>query len=271
MLHFPTVMVGGPVRDREWAVPMWLGGLSCQDYRGDVRLAVLVNDSVDGTLDACRWWADNGRWSRAQVNVLNWGCPTDNNVRRDRDYLQFARARDAWTCMRDDDVEWLLQVDSDVQLPADTLSRLIELATDHDVKVLAACIQNAWGAPNFAGNVMICPSGYPEPMHWPGFLSDRSPGVKPCDLTGAAVLIHRDVYDAGITYVLPDVGLETEDGPFCQACIAAGYQPHYAPSIWATHWMQAPVSTAYLSDTRYHQQMADWHAHRAKELDHAAG
>ena len=289
-------MVGGPVRDREWAVPMWAGGIIGQDYPHErMSLAVLVNDSRDGTLDACYWWADAARQAGFWYsNVANrsFGCQVDNNARRHRDFLQFARVRDAWVAMRLSPPaaasgsspertplsepsglapEWLLQVDSDVQLPADTLRRLVELATESGARFLAACIQNAWGGPLFAGNVMKHNAFVDGLAHFETFLTDRDPGVKPCELTGAVALLHRSIFDAGIKYEQPGIDEDTEDGPFCRACVEAGFQPHYAPSIWATHWMQAPVSTAYLADPEYHQRLADWHTAEACRLAGLSG
>lgn len=268
----PKVMIGGPVRDREWIAPTWLNALIGLDYPSEqLRLAVLVNDSVDRTAEVCSWWSRMAamRGIQALVEQHDFGCAIDNAYRgagAQRDYLQFARVRDAWVDLRDD-AEWLLSVDSDIQVPANLLRRLIELATEHSTPMLAAVIENNYGSPRFFCNVMTRDErgGY----WWPSdVIDDFSDGVKPCDLTGACVLLHRSIFDAGLRYAVPLAVGEGEDAPFCQTLISRGIQPHYAPSVRATHFMRPPVELSYLRDAEWHRRLAAWHAAEAQEHLH---
>lgn len=258
MSSLPRVMIGGPIRNREWSVPLWLGGLTGLDYpKHLLTLAALVNDSADQTLDACRWWGDEaGRLGFGDVVIdeANLGTLVDLNqrhLRRDSDcYRPFAIARQRWIDLRTDE-EWFLQVDSDIQVPASLLTDLLELAGEHDVKFLAACIVNNHGAPGYASNVMYWSPNLERPLHVERMSPhSRGEGVHPCYLTGAVVLLHRSIFDAGLRYDTPTDFSGGEDEPFCVACAEAGFQPHYAPGVWATHWMTPPVDLGYLRDSQ---------------------
>jgi hypothetical protein len=161
-------------------------------------------------------------------------------------------------------------VDSDVQVPSGLLKHLLELANAFDVKFLAACIQNHHGAHMGATNVMARNANLDGMMvHVPGLRPSRRGewAVEPCDLTGAVVLLHRDIFESGVRYDDPaDEPGENEDGPFCDRCAAAGFQPHYAPGVWATHWMTPPVDLGYLRSGTWHSRLARWHMEAVRRL-----
>ena len=276
--QLPKVLLGGPAHNRAWSVPAWLGSLLGQRYPRDLlSLGVLVNDSRDRTLEACQVWGDMARREgcrRVVVERHDLGVTVDQTVRdKSRNLPAFATMRDAWVALRDDE-EWLLQVDSDVQLPADTLAKLLRRALDHDVKMLAAVIPNNVGAAMHYTNVL----DYREVSDGRTILTwardvwyDRTDRVRPCAMTGAAVLLHRSIFDTGFRYasdLVPEVG---EDKPFCDALSAAGIQPHCAPAIRATHWMQAPEDVSYVDDPGYHRRRAAYHAAMADLLEYHDG
>ena len=313
MSDLPRIMVGGPVRDREWSVPLWLGGLLASDYpRHLVTVAVLINDSRDGTEAACRWWgqraADEG-FGRVVIQRVDFGCAVDNNVRRERDYRQFARVRDAWVALRREE-ELLFPVDSDIQVPRRMLPRLVELARRDRVSLLAGIIHNNVGtALHFSNVLRLMPELCADPpptvrdrlacllprgraarlrskrgradldanpglryVHILDSIEDRESGaVRPCDWTGACLLIHRRVFDAGLRYDLPGVEESGEDLPFMDACAAAGFRPHYTPDplCRATHYMAPPVEFTYLADRDHHLRLAAYHADHARRLEAA--
>lgn len=258
-MNLPRVQVGCPVRDREWSIERWLGALVELDYPHELlSLAVLVNDSVDRTLEACAWWAEEALragFRRAHVAQRDFGTTVDNNLRDQRDYVAFARARDAWIELREDE-PLLFAVDSDVEVARDTLSRLVELQQQHDLAMLAAVVDNSDGAGFVLDtNVLNVVDG--RYWHVMDVRADRSPGVKPCDLTGACVLLRADAI-AGLSYADGDVS-GGEDVPFCEALRARGHQPHYAPSVRAMHWQRTPTVLDHLSRPDWHARLASYH------------
>lgn len=258
-MSLPRVMVGCAVRDREWSVERWLGALVGLDYPHELlSLAVLVNDSRDRTLEACAWWAEEALragFRRAHVAQCDFGTTVDNNLRDQRDYLAFARARDAWLGLREDE-PLLFPVDSDVEVAPDTLTRLVELQQQHDLAMLAAVVDNSDGAGFILDtNVLNLVDG--RYWHVMDVRADRSRGVKPCDLTGACVLLRADAI-AGLSYAEGDVS-GGEDVPFCEALRARGHRPHYAPSVRAMHWQRTPTVLDHLSRPDWHARLAAYH------------
>ncbi len=142
MIDFPTVVCGGPVRDREWAMPLWCGGLLDLDYPKDkLSLAICANNCEDRTCETAQWWARRAcaeGWRSGQVSRETFSTWSLNRrvEGRSQDYSAYAQARDLWVQMRGD-AEWLFQVDSDVQVPADALRRLVALAVEHEARMLA--------------------------------------------------------------------------------------------------------------------------------------
>jgi len=301
MNELPRVMIGGPIRDREWSAPGWLDALLSLDYpRELLTLAVLVNDSRDGTEACCRWWAGralDAGFGAARVRVEDFGTTTDNNVRAGRDYAAFAQARDAWVAMRSEQ-EWLLQVDSDIQVPSDLLRRLLVEAggTRSEAQPLTSCAARTESGPlpmvaavvanhhasalEWYTNVLVeeqvpapgggWQTGYAhENTAW----RDFGPGVRRCDLTGACVLLNRTLFDApprgyGLRYYHPEMDAHgwNEDQVFCEALRSHGVCPAYAPAVRATHWMTAPVDQTYLTDPDWHERLGEYHLARARAL-----
>lgn len=275
----PNVMVGGPVRDREWSVPLWLGGLLNLDYpRELLTLALLVNDSRDETLRCCHWWADRARaegWSRVVLVQQNFGTIADNNDRAGRDFQAFAKARDAWVNLRQGE-PWFFQVDSDVQCEADTLRHLVELAQAHELEMLAALLRNHVGCASHHTNVLHeMDNGEGRDFLYHDMHAWEDPpevAVAPCDVTGACVLLSQTAYDAAGGYRGADtseVAELGEDTPFCRRLTAAGIRPHYAPHVRVTHWMEPPARLDHQADHDWHLRQALYHLHRANVLERA--
>jgi len=264
-------MVGGPIRERAWSVPLWMGGLLGSDYpRELMTLCALVNDSQDNTLEACRFWGELARaegFGRVWIVEQNFGTTADNNVRDDhRDYIAFGKVRDTWSALLPADCEWAWSVDSDIQVAPDTLRRLVELAVEHDAKMLSAVIDNSQGG-GCAHHTNVMEYWPEEQYYWHIYEAqdDREPGIKSCDLTGACCLLHRDIFAAGCRYHRPGINLP-EDILFCEDVRAAGFQPQYAPSVRAMHWMKAPEQLEYLADPAWHRRLAAFHASEAARL-----
>jgi len=283
-VSLPRVMIGGPVRDREWSVPQWLGGLLDLDYPRDLlTLAILVNDSQDATFEACRWWCDRAKsegFGRVVLAERNFGTTVDNNLRQiggSRDYTAFAKARDAWVELARDERK-LFSVDSDVQVNADTLTELVTRSEKHGVQMLSAVLRNHAGAPAHHTNChRFRDDG--QGSRWlehdlvawqPG---DRT-GVLPIDVTGACVLLDRDCFADGRSYTAcgeAELAKWGEDVPFCDSLRAAGIQPHFAPDLRVTHWMEPPADLRFVRRPGWHLLQAMYHLHRATELEGSNG
>ncbi len=263
MHRLPRVMVGGPVRDREWACPAWLGALLGLSYPPELlSLVLVVNDSDDGTLAACDWWAGRARaegWARAEVHVHNLGTTTDNNARRGvRDYAAFARVRDKWLSLCDGE-EWLLPVDSDVQVPHYLLQALVNLARRDGWDLLAAVIENNWSpAPEWATNVVVA-DGEGGSQHSRLAFYDRAIEARPCVVTGACCVLRSELYDAGYRYFDPTAEEHPpEDNVFCARLLAGGRRVGYVPGLRAWHQHKPPVETEYLSDPSWWRRQRDY-------------
>jgi len=254
-MSLPRVMIGGPIRDREWSVSLWLGGLLGLDYpKHLLSLVILVNDSTDGTLPACQWWAERALdegYARAEVIVHNRGTVVDNNARRgNRDYLAYAVLRDMWVAQRRDE-EWLFSVDSDIQVPRHMLQGLAGFAQRDGYALLAGVIENNWApAVEHATNVLVS-DGEGQAHHSKHAFIGRELEPRPCVLTGACCVINPVVFDAGISYTDPTKPGVPEDNIFCQRLLQAGLKIGYVPGLRATHWHRPPVDTDWM-------QQPDW-------------
>ncbi len=270
MSELPRVMVGGPIRDREWSVPLWLGGLLDTTYpRELLSLVVVVNDSKDRTYDACRWWADRALsegWARAEVLTHDLGTAVDNNARQaDRQYKPYAQLRDFWSALRGPDDLYLYSVDSDIQAPRWLLQALVGFAARDDYALLAAVIENNWApAQQHHTNVMVLDQDG-QTHHSKLAYASREMQPRPCVLTGACCVLHRRVFDAGISYVDEAAKVHPpEDNIFCQRLLKAGQKIGYVPGLRASHWHRPPADTEYLSRAEWWARQADYAAHMAE-------
>ena len=244
----PTVMCGGPVRDREWSIPFWLGGLLATQYPPELLSLVLsVNDSADGTESACRWWCDRALaagWARAEVHVQNLGQKVDNNRRGlDRDYRAYAILRDKWAALRDGE-EWTYQVDSDVQVGYHVLPGLIGIARRDGWDLLAGVLENNWSpAAQHNTNVLVRAEDGQCYHSMDAYQSYDLVG-KPCAVTGACCVVRGEVYDAGYRYHDPDATVHlAEDNIFCARLLAAGRRIGYVPALRVWHRHKPPADT----------------------------
>ena len=266
MTNLPRGMIGGPIRDREWSVPLWLGGLLGLTYpRELLSLVILVNDCSDGTRSACQWWVDRARdegFYRAELHELNLGTTVDNNARQVRDYRAYAVLRSKWACLCDTE-RWIFSVDSDVQVPHWTLQGLVGLAQRDDYDLLAAVIDNNWApAPEHGSNVLVFDQDG-QAAHSKLAHSSREMRTHPCAVTGACCVINPVVFQQGIYYVDDEAEVHpAEDNVFCARLINAGYRVGYVPGLRATHWHRPPVETEWLADPQWWARQAAYAAHR---------
>lgn len=277
MQQLPRVMVGGPVRDREWSVPLWLGGILGTAYpRELLSLVILVNDCLDETLRACTWWADRARaegFRRALVVQQDLGTIVDNNARAgNRDYAAYAKLRDAWANLREDET-WCYQVDSDIQVPSYLLEPLLRIADRDGWDLLAGVIENNWApAAQHATNVMVYDSdgGAHHSVHayHARIAADQAEIVgRPCAVTGAVCVIRSQVFGEGIRYFDETADPHpAEDNVFCHRLLTRGKKIGYVPGLRATHWHRPPVETEYLRDPSWWERQQAYARHQAEQL-----
>ncbi len=281
MQQLPRVMVGGPVRDREWSVPLWLGGILGTAYpRELLSLVILVNDCLDETLRACCWWADRARsegFRRAVVVQRDLGQFVDNNARAgNRDYAAFAKLRDAWVDLRDDE-DWLYQVDSDIQVPHYLLEPLVRIADRDGWDLLAGVIENNWApAPQHGTNVMVYDSdgGAHHSLHaYTARIAETQAELtgRPAAVTGAVCVLRASVFDEGLRYFDETAEVhQAEDNVFCYRMLQRGKKVGYVPGLRATHWHRPPAETDYLRDPAWWERQQAYARYQAEILRRSA-
>lgn len=262
MQELPKVMAGGPIRMRPWAAGEWLIGLLNQDYPAQcLRIVVLVNDSPDETKAICEWVGQRYGWMVAsfEVKEVNFGCAVDNNDRfQRRDYHQFARVRNAWLDLRQDE-EYVWFDDSDIICPPHILSGLVANGLD----LCSAVIENNVYSSTFHTNVMEwldASAGPDEGFFWPPEAIDTY-DLMECDLTGACFLISRRVLDAGIRY---QYHLWGEDAPFCWEAQQKGFRLFADGRLRADHRMKPPAYTGRENPTFCSMMAELWEFHHAR-------
>ncbi|HEY3363540.1 MAG TPA: glycosyltransferase [Symbiobacteriaceae bacterium] len=249
MTEQPVVAVGCPVRNRAWILPRYLEALSRLAYPGtQLRFGFIVNDSTDATEAIVRAWD-----RRPHVDVINLGYPS---WRREAGYslanLALLRNRfSEWALATG--ARYLFSVDSDILVPPDALGRL--LAAQKPVVSMLVCNTPQDPPPPLRGN-RLKPEPPPRvrpPRPAYNILYRDAAGAAvhyhetypkdalfEVDVTGAAYLIDRQVFEAGVRYAYHPQG---EDMAFCLAAKRQGFGVWCDSRITGAHIMREPVSS----------------------------
>jgi hypothetical protein len=225
------VMIASPVRNRAWVLPEFLAALDRLEFPQDrLSFYFLANDCADASPQILRSWA--AERPRAVVEEVNTGVPGWNRYRwphYDYGNLAFLRNRILKRFL-ESACTHLFSVDSDVIVPPHALARL--LAADRPV--VAGVISNFPGLPvedSPAHNFLFLVDGhYRHQRHVPE-------GLFEVDLTGAVVLIRRDVVEAGVRYEGHPSG---EDAGFCEQAKARGFRLWCHGGVRCQHRMDDP-------------------------------
>ncbi len=156
----PTIMIGCPVHNKEWAVNPYLDAIYALDYPKDkISLCFFVNDSVDGTKETLikrlKEFRALGVYRRIVVEEIDYGyrdiyraARTDMEKFTTRysspedeidNFAHFARVRNAWLELRKDE-EYYFSIDNDVILKqAFALKQLLS----RDKDIIAVPVNNA--------------------------------------------------------------------------------------------------------------------------------
>ena len=223
------ILVASLIRDRAWILSEYLNAL-LQMGTNEIEYYFLVNDSSDASIDILHNFKQNNRFMRDRITIeeVNIGTPKDarNCIRVEKVYLALAKLRNKIIDFTiGTDAEYLFSIDSDIIVKKDCLTKLLEVDSD----VVSALIYNDYGRGNI-GNVM---AGLDNPKHI-DFKEQQD--IFECDITGACVLIKREVLmNKKCRYGYDRLG---EDIPFCRAVKQEGFDIYSRKGL-AEHKMRS--------------------------------
>ena len=217
------VLIGGPIRDRDWVVQDHLNHLKNMIIPDGVETDFLyiLNDSIDRTEDILK---------ENQIPYLVHNTHSDSGSVRGRyqfENLAILRNFFLEEFLRTDATH-LLSIDSDILVPDFALRELL----DDDLDIVSMLISNQSLSieQKRAHNVMYADAGGIM-QHIYDFPMDQ---IFPVDLTGACYLIKREVIEAGCTY---RYNVQGEDIPFCKDAKAKGFSIYCDSRIRPIHMM----------------------------------
>ena len=226
--HNPKILVGMLVRDRAWALPTILEGLSGQVYdKSQLSFKFIVNDSKDSSLDILhKWQQENKCWyGNIEVEEINFG--TDNKEHRfpDETIKNLANMRNHVLNSIGDN-EYVFLLDSDLDLKNEnTLRHLVSIDKD----IVSEVFWAEWGNKdsNRRPNVWIR-GGYETNDSFIKQMQVR--GIYKVGGLGACTLISKATIKAGVNYNrvenLPS-DMRGEDRDYCLRAKVLGFE------LWA--------------------------------------
>lgn len=245
----PFVVVACPIRNREWAVPLFFEGMSRQERYADEYLFV-TGDNEDCTeLDLCAVGYECNL--KPVVEVFDTGCPGWRRSGEPRYSINdHAALADVYNRCIDQALErWpeathVWMIDSDIAPDPGVLRLLLEADKD----VISAVVRNSPGALNF----ML---GVKQPGNEPfrceveeGALEARPRRPFQVSFLSACTLFRREVLenwhnlgpgrdDFKVRYA-PDP--RSHDFPLCASARAAGYTLWVHPLARTSHYFHGP-------------------------------
>jgi hypothetical protein len=214
-----NILIGCPVRNREWILPDYLKALENLDYpKENLAFHFILNDSTDKSKEILLNWKyetmkDGYRYVR--ITELNFDYPPDwgetrittngsSITRFNKGYKALSVLRNllldlAWLDIKSD---YLFSIDSDIIVKPDILSNLL-LAEKH---IIAGLVKND------SSNYNFTPKGI------------TPKGVREVDIAGAIILISRKVIDNKRIRYSP--GKTGEDEGFCFSAKAQGFKSY---------------------------------------------
>jgi len=224
-------MVASPVRNRAWILPEFLAALRALDHPPPcLSFYFLANDCTDASVDILRAWDAPG--SAVRVEERSTGVVGWNRYQWPRyDFDNLANLRNHIVArFLESAATHLFSVDSDIVVPPSALRELLVA----DRPVVAGVISNFPGVPveeSPAHNFMFRSGNlYAHSRTVPA-------GVFEVDVTGAVVLIRRDVLEAGVRYAAHGWG---EDIAFCEHARRRGFHLWAHGGVRCEHRMEDP-------------------------------
>jgi len=223
-----NIMIGCPVRNRDWILPKYLKCIYEIDYpKEKIIPCFIVNDSTDNSEKILNdFMIEHGHeYKDFIIYIKNLGQVEDKRQYeiRQKIYHSLAKLRNRLlNCAIDKNVDYLLSVDSDILVPPHILKNL--LADDKDI--VAAQIWNDSGQKY--PNIMIEKNG--KFVHYFDFPKQS---LFKCDVTGAVYLIKKKVLNS-IRYEYHKQG---EDVGFCLSARNKGFEIWVDSRVQCKHIM----------------------------------
>lgn len=234
-----TFVVAGTIaRNRAWSLPQWYLALYDQQPFTPDAIRVLLNDCTDDSERLLRdmSFVSGDRWDEIKPQLIydfvNTGTQGYERTGTPRyDVANLATLRNMWIglCLeRWPHLTHLWSVDSDVVPDADVLAKLLAV----DEPIVGAVVRNSTApcynffhgsdadGPRRAGTEQFIVDAFEQPIQ--------------VTMTGACVLLRRDVLDAGVRY---GVHLRGEDVKFCIDAAEKGFKIWIEPTARCEHWM----------------------------------
>lgn len=225
----PKIAIGAPVRNRAWILPDYLQSLIRLEYENRIFL-FLENDSSDDTTLILQEFC-NGEPNRILKSASTGSAHWDHGDYAINQYENLAKIRNEFIEMfLKTDADYMLSIDSDVIVPPDILSRLMQHADERTI--VGAAISNIPGHPldgSTPGNFMIERNGmmvHPNPYPLSGLMN--------VDVIGAVYLIPRKALELGVQYAPHQQG---EDIAFCISAREKGISMRVVMDLQCEHRM----------------------------------
>ena len=216
------VLIAAPVQDRLWILKYYFKAIEKLDYNHkNLGLFFVLNECDKSVVDyfKIKKTEFEEKFREFEFIEINIGMPKDSrtNIRRKRTYSWLAILRNIIIeYFLNKDYNYLFMVDSDIILKPESLKKILGYNKD----IISIAIANDRGR-GYATNVLVkCGLSY---KHVPlKDIPERYP--MKCDLTGACILIKREVLEKHCRYRRTDIG---EDLGFCEEARDRGF------TLWA--------------------------------------
>jgi len=228
------ILIASPIQNRGWILPYFLDHIKNIEYdKSNLGLFFLFNDSSDNSYSIIskNLLELKNIFRTVKILSIDIGMPPDkrNNIRRDRTYSWLAILRNIIIeYFLNTDYDRLFMIDCDILVKPDSLKKLLSFNKD----IISIAIANDRGIGQ-ATNVLKKQKESTIYIHIP--LKDINSEIPfECDLTGACILINRNVLKSHCRYSRTNIG---EDLGFCEECKKNGFRI-YAIKGFAEHIME---------------------------------
>lgn len=213
-----NILIGCPVRNREWILPEYLQALENLDYpKENLAFHFILNDSTDRSKEMLLTWKSvvESNYRYIRITELNFDYPEDwgetrittnasSLTRKNKGYKALTVLRNllldlAWLDMKSD---YLFSIDSDIIIKPDILLNLLQ----QKKHIIAGLVSND------SSNYNFIPKG-------------KTPkGIMEVSITGSIILISRKIIDNKRIRYSP--GKTGEDEGFCLSAKAQGFKSY---------------------------------------------
>lgn len=241
------ITIAAPISNREEYLPSYLSSILAQTYPQELTsIYFLLNNSQDKSKTILYNFQKEYKNTYHKITIEEYNkknIPDSrdriNRIRDNRVYNHLADLRNI-VCNRVD-TEWLFSVDSDIMLIPNTITDLINTGK----KAISALVCNGHEFALTMSNVN--PYQFTNVMYlnphnkYVHFRRSQLKGILDVDLTGAVMLIHKDLYKHA-KYKFDPQG---EDAPFCRDIQKLGERIYCNCDLKQAHCMNLQLLEAY--------------------------